>query len=163
MCTSKRTHWYSITHTLFCLTYGMGRVYQKKGNNFSTSKTRVKIVPVVKLRHRKVVVVVDGIHKRNQRHAFVPVSRRQVVIFPKTLWSIIGGVEDVHCCCGACLRCCCFGRFPDIWKRSCWHVTDNKFLVASNLTCSLLLIANRQSCEVTCCCYSTIPKQVAPI
>ena len=114
----------------FCLTYGMGRVYEKTGNTFSTQITRGKIVPVVELRHAKFVVV-DGIYGRNQWHAVVPVSHRVVVIFPEnTLWSSIGGVEGVICCCcGACLRCC--GRLPVNWKRSCWYVklTNNIVLL----------------------------------
>ena len=89
-----------------------------------------KIVPAVKLRLTKVlVVVVDGIRVRNQwRHAFVPVSPRRVVRFPyKTLWRSIGGVEGVRCCCcGASVSVAvlvvCHGQLEK--KRSCWYVTD---------------------------------------
>ena len=79
-----------------------------------------KVVPVVKLRRAKVVVVVDGIHGRSQLHAFVPVWHRLVVIFSeKTLWRSIGGVEGVLCCfCGACIR-CCFCRLPVKCEPSC--------------------------------------------
>ena len=126
-----RAHTLMLYHThATCLTYGMGRVYRKTGDNFSTQKIRGNIVPVVKLRHAKVVVV-DSIHGRNQWHAFVPGSHRLVVIFPeKTLWRSIGGVEGVLCCCcGACLR--CRGRLPVDWERSCWYVTDKNLVLLS--------------------------------
>ena len=140
--TSRSTHTDALLHTRFLDELRQGEGIQKTGINFSTRKTRGKIVPVVKLRHAKVVVV-DGMHVINQWHAFVPVSHRRVVLFPeKTLWRSIGGVEGVLCCCcGACLR-CCFGRLPVKWKRSCWYVTDKYFCVAFYLTCSLLLIAD---------------------
>ena len=74
------------THA-FCLTYGMGGgCVPKTGNNFSIQQTRGKIVPVVKLRHAKVVVVVDGIHGRNQWHTLIPVSHRLVVLYPRRLF-----------------------------------------------------------------------------
>ena len=74
-------------------------MYQKTGNSFSTQKTRGKIVPVVKLRDAKVVLVADGIHARNQWHAFVPITRRLVVFFPeRNRWRSIGGVQGALCC-----------------------------------------------------------------
>ena len=47
---------------------------------------------------RRSYVVVNGIHRKDQWHALVPVSPRRVVIFPeKTLWRRISGVEGVLC------------------------------------------------------------------
>ena len=63
----------------FCLAYSMdGEGVPKNWQRLFDIKIRGKNVSVVKLRHAKVV---DGIHVRNQRHAFVPVSHRRVVIF----------------------------------------------------------------------------------
>ena len=75
--TSKSTHTYALVHTCFLPDlWDGGRLYQKnRANGLSTTG---KIVPVVKLRHAKVV---NGIYVRNQWHAFVPVSHGQVVIF----------------------------------------------------------------------------------
>ena len=122
--TSRSTHTDALLHTRFLSDSRHGRrVHQETGNNFSTQNIMEKIVPVVKLRHAKVVKE-DGIHGRNQWPAFVPVSHRLVVlVLEKTLRRSIGGVEGVLCCCcGACLR--CYSNVPVKCTRSCWYGTD---------------------------------------
>ena len=116
--TSKSTHTGdAVLHTCFCLIYGMGRVCKNREYIFDI-KTRGKIVPVIKLRHAKVVLSGRRLPQKKPVACIRPGIAPAGDYFPRE--DSLGKYRR----CGRRALLLMLWSLSPLLKRSCWYVTD---------------------------------------
>ena len=133
----------NFTHAL-CLTYIMdGEGVQKTGNNVSTKKTWGKSVHVVKVRHKKVVIAVHGIHGKKTQWPGIATAGVSFSLEDSIEKYSRCGKRALSLLLCLCIR-SCFGRLPPSTGKAVVLVRNRHLFLCRFLymTCFMLLIAD---------------------